>query len=52
MVFQTTESPQFHVGKVIDCAGRASSSSAVVTETAEFGLLTASCGMKFARNCW
>ena len=46
---QTLGGPWF-IDKVIDvcCAGRASSTGAVVEETAEFGLSTVSCGMKLA----
>ena len=47
----TMEIPQFVFDKMIDVPVvqvRASSSGAVVEETAEFGVSTASCGMKLA----
>ena len=50
-VWLTMVLPQLQlIDKVIDvcCAGRASSTGAVLEETAEFGVSTASCGMKLA----
>ena len=46
MVFQTIQTPQFLVGKVIDVPVVQVEQVPVVEETAEFGVSTASCGMK------